>query len=82
MRDRHHVACEIEIQIRVNHGVDCIRRYGHEQRIAVWRRLCDDFGADVARGARPVVNYELLAEPLRQPLSDEPRKDVGRGPGG
>jgi hypothetical protein len=32
----------------------------------------------VAAGARPVFNDELLAEPLRQPLPDQAREDVGR----
>jgi hypothetical protein len=40
----------------------------------------DDFGADIAGGARPVVNDELLTEALRQRLRDQPRDDVGRYP--
>src|SRR5262249_6753944 len=35
-------------------------------------------GADIAAATRPVVDHELLSEPLRQPLSDQARRDVGR----
>src|SRR6516164_5819951 len=45
--------------------------------VAVWGRLCHDFGADVAGRTRPAIDEELLAEPLRQPLTDKPRDDVG-----
>jgi hypothetical protein len=30
-------------------------------------------GADIAAATRPVVDNELLSEPLRQPLSDQAR---------
>jgi hypothetical protein len=44
--------------------------------------LGDDRRADVAGAARPVVDDELLFEPLRQRLSDHARDDVGRDSGG
>jgi hypothetical protein len=37
-------------------------------------RLC----ADIAAGTGPVLDDELLTEPLRQPLADQARRDVGR----
>ena len=37
---------------------------------------------DIAAGARPVLDDEWLTEPLRQPLSDQARDDVGRAAGG
>ena len=39
--------------------------------------LYDRLGTDVAAGARPVVDDEWLTEPLRQPLADQARDDVG-----
>jgi hypothetical protein len=36
----------------------------------------DRLGADVAAATRPVVDNKLLAEPLRQPLSDQACPDV------
>src|SRR5262249_54202113 len=34
--------------------------------------------ADIAAATRPVVDNKLLAEPLRQPLTHQARRDVGR----
>jgi hypothetical protein len=44
-----------------------------EQRVTVGRRSYDGFGADVAAGARPVVDDELLAQAFREPLRDQAR---------
>jgi len=38
----------------------------------------DRLGADIAAGARAIFNDELLTQPLRQPLPDEPRGNVRR----
>ena len=50
------------------------------QEGACSRRGCsnDDFGADVAASAWPVLDDELLTQPLRQRLTGQPRDDVGR----
>jgi hypothetical protein len=42
----------------------------------------DNRGADIAGAARPVVDDELLLEPLRQRLSNHARDNVGRNSGG
>jgi hypothetical protein len=42
----------------------------------------DRLGGDVAAGAQPVLDHERLAEPLRQPLTDQTREDVVWTPGG
>ena len=42
------------------------------------RRPNDDFSADIAAGAGPIFDDELLSEPLRQRLTDDTRDDVGR----
>ena len=39
------------------------------------------FAADIAAGAGPVLDHDLLAEPLRQPLADQARGDVDRAAG-
>ena len=70
-------ADKIVFEVVVERRVDCGRYVDQEQRIAVWGRLCHDFGADVAGRTRPAIDEELLAEPLRQPLTDKPRDDVG-----
>ena len=81
-RDRRDVADEIEIELVVERRVDRVRRSDQEERVAVRRRAHDRLGADIAAGARPVLDDELLAEPLRQPLTDQARDDVGRAAGG
>ena len=80
-RDRRDVADEIEIELVVERRVDRVRRIDQEQRVAVRRRTHDRLGADIAAGARPVLDDEWLAEPLRQPLTHQAREDVVAPPG-
>ena len=77
-RDRRDVADEIEIELVVERRVDRVRRTDQKECIAVGGRTHDRLGADIAAGARPVLDDEWLAEPLRQPLTDQARDDVGR----
>ena len=37
----------------------------------------DRFGAEVAAAARPVLNDELLAKPLRKPMTEQACEDIG-----
>ena len=74
---RRHVLAEVEIQILIERRVDGVGRDGDQQRVAVRRRLGGHFGGDIARGARPIVDDELLAEVLGQPLAHQPPGDVG-----
>src|SRR5216683_8154285 len=76
-RDRRNVADEIEIELLVERRVHRVRQSDKQERIAVRRCPHDAFGADIAAGARSVLNDELLPEPLRQRLTHEPRDDVG-----
>jgi hypothetical protein len=73
-----YVANEIEVELFVERRIHCVRRDDQEQRVAIRRRDDDNFGADTAASARPVLNDEVLSEPLRQPLAREPREDVRR----
>jgi hypothetical protein len=75
-RYRRDVADELETEIVIERRVDRIRRADDDERIAVRARPCRRLGADRAAGARPVVNDEGLAEPLRQPLTDQTRENV------
>src|SRR5450755_4218581 len=50
--------------------------------MAVGRRTDDDLGADIAGSARPILNEQWLAKPLRQPLTDKARQNVARTTGG
>ena len=81
-RDRRDVAKEIVIELIVERRVDYVWCTDEEERVAVGGRAHDGFGGDIAGGARPVLDDEWLAEPLRQPLADQAREDVIRATGG
>src|SRR6266516_7468652 len=72
------VAEKNEIEFVVESRVDRVRRTCDEERIAVRRRPHDRLGSDIVAATRAVFYDELLAEPLREPRSDEPRENVGR----
>ena len=73
---------EIEIELVVERGVDGVGRRDQKQRVAVGRRAHDRLGGDIGAAARPVFDDDRLAEPLRQPLPHQPRRDVRRAAGG
>src|SRR5262249_57404447 len=77
--DRCNVADEIEVELVIERRVGraCVGP-DHEQRVAVRRRADDRLGADIATRARPVLDHEWLAKPLRQPLTHQTGDDVGR----
>jgi hypothetical protein len=75
--DRRDVANEIEIQFFVERRIDRIRRRADEERIAVRCRSDDGLGRDVVASSGAVLNDELLAEVLQQPLAHETCIDVG-----
>src|SRR5262245_58477271 len=74
--DRRNVANEIEIELVVERRVSRVERTDREQRVAVGRGTHDRLGGDVAAGSRTVVDDERLTEPLREPLTDQARRDV------
>ena len=68
---------EIEIEPLVERGVDRVGGADQQKGIAVRRRIHHAFGGDIAAGARPVVDDNLLTEPLGEPLRHHPRRNVG-----
>ena len=47
--------------------------FGTDKRVAVGGRAHDRLGRDIGAGAQAVFNIEWLAEPLRQPLTNQVR---------
>jgi hypothetical protein len=80
-RDRGDVAHEIETEMLIERGVEYVGQHVADDRVAVGLRLDHDLGADIAAGARPVLDDEILAELFRKPLRGEPRDDVRRAAG-
>src|SRR5262249_27728252 len=75
--DTRMIPNKIETEICVECGVNCIRGANLQKRIAIGGCLHDRFGGDIAGSARPVLDYELVAKSLRQPLTHEACDDVG-----
>ena len=70
------VANEVKFKIVVQGRIDRVRSVGQEQRMAVGRCAHHRLGGDIAGGAGPVVDEELLTQTVREPLSDQARNDV------
>ena len=70
---------KLKLRLSVQRRVDRVRPIGdQEKRIAVRGRTHDRLGADIGAAARPVLDDEWLAKPLRQPLAHQARDDVER----
>src|SRR5205085_697709 len=69
-------------ELLIERGVDRVGRAEDEERVAVGRRIHHHLGGDVAAGARAILDDALLSQPLEEPLTDQPRGDVGRPAGG
>src|SRR5262249_61008991 len=67
--NRRDVADEIETKIVVKRDVPRVICTNHEERIAIGWRPHHRLGGQIAAGAWPVLDDELLAEPFRQQLA-------------
>jgi hypothetical protein len=67
---------EIELEVVVKRHVPCVGGRGEKQRIAIRRCSHDRLRGNGATRAGPILDNELLAKTLRQPLSDEARVRV------
>src|SRR5262249_46437300 len=68
----------IEVELVVERHADHIRWPCQKKRVTICGRSHDCLSADVGASTRAVLHHELLAEPLRQPLTDQARDNVGR----
>ncbi|MNT21674.1 hypothetical protein D3C72_1570210 [compost metagenome] len=77
--DRAQLSARIVGQLLVQRQVGRDRAgNGHQQRIAVRRRLGDVVGADDAAGTALVLHHHRLAELARQAIADGARQRVGQ----
>jgi len=79
--DRHEVLLGVVVELPVEELVLHVAAGQHQQRVAVRCRARRRLGADIAGGARLVLDDELLAEPLGQPLRRLPRRHIRRAAG-
>jgi hypothetical protein len=70
------VVDEVEIELRVESGIDRVCRADQKKCVAVRRGSHDGLCRDVGRSTRAVFDNEGLAKPLLQPLPHEPRDRV------
>ena len=78
-RDRHEVLLRVERHLRIERGVRGEAAGGADgERVAVGIRLGERRQADVAAGAGPVVDDDLLAEPFAELGRDDAHGRVGR----
>ena len=82
VHDGREVGDEVVGQVAVQRRVDRIDRVGHEQRVAIRRRMGGEFGADIVVAAGPVLGNEGLTELIREPLRQHAGDDIGRTAGG
>src|SRR5262245_2378697 len=80
--DRFNITNEIEIKLGIERRVDRVRRRDEKECVAVGGRPYDRLRADIAAGTWPVLDNELLTEPLRQALTDHAGDDVSGASGG
>ena len=81
-RRRHDIAQEVEGEIVVEGRIDGGRHAHQQDRVAVGVGVDDDLGRDVGGRPRLVLDDELLARPLRQPLAHQAGDDVIAAGGG
>ena len=67
-RHRDEVAQHIEAQLIIKRRVDRVRYVQLNERVSVGGRAHDLLGGEIAGGSDPVLDDELLPEPLGQPL--------------
>src|SRR5262245_65227349 len=79
--DRIDVAQEVEVDILVERSVDRVGGVDEDYRIAIGRRLNDGFGREIIACTRAILDDELLAKPLAEPVAEYPRKNVSRAAG-
>src|SRR5262245_14476134 len=80
--DRRAVAHDVDTELVIDGSVDGVVWTDHEEYVAVGRRPDRSLGGDVAGSAGPILDDDLLAKPLRQPLTHQAADHVLRAAGG
>src|SRR5262245_3122626 len=76
--DRCNVLNEVETQLFKEARIDRIGRCGLKECVTVRDCADDRVGRYVGASSWLVLDDEWLTEPLRKPLSDQARNDIGR----
>src|SRR5262245_16188399 len=70
------VADEVEIELIVERGIDCVCHIDQEKRVSVGGCTHNSLRANIVASTRAVVDDEWLAELLREPLTEQARKKI------
>ena len=62
--DRRDVTHEIETQIFIKRRIDGISARGAKERITIRKCFYDEFGTDIARRTRAVIDNDLFSKSL------------------
>src|SRR5262249_40513090 len=73
---------DVETELVIDGSVDRVVWTDHEECVAVGRRPDRSLGGDVAGSAGPILDEDLLAKPLRQPLTQQAADHILRAAGG
>src|SRR6266850_260599 len=52
--DRRNIANEIEIEVVIERGINCVRRSAIKERVAIGQRFHDALSSDISASARPI----------------------------
>ncbi len=80
-RDRREVGDRVVAERGVEKAVGRVRHRGDEERVAVGLGLGDRLGADIGAGAGLVLDHDLLAPDLGEPMADDAGDRVGGAAG-
>src|SRR5215831_17097836 len=75
-RDRRNVTDKVVTELLIERGIDGGGATDREEGVAVCRCSYDCLDPNIAAAAWTILNDELLAESLREPLADQSRSDV------
>jgi hypothetical protein len=80
-RDRREILRHVEAGSRADGLVGDVGGRAEEQRVAIFGGACGKFRRKARAGARLVLDHELLAKQLAEPIAERSRRDVGRRAG-
>src|SRR5262249_24573429 len=67
---------KVEVELLVERRVCCVCQCQLKQCVAIGCGLCNGLRRQIASSSSSILDNDLLSEPLREPLANEPRKHI------